>query len=75
MNPDSCEHVRIEECTFQTGDDCIAINSGMNEDGWRVNRPCRDVIITNCKMNGGHGAIVIGSGMSGGVEHIYMLQH
>ena len=71
LNPDSCEHVRIEGCTFQTGDDCIAINSGMNEDGWRVNRPCRDVTITNCEMHGGHGAIVIGSGMSGGVEHIY----
>ena len=43
----------------------------MNEDGWRVKRPCTDINVINCKMNGGHGAIVIGSGMSGGVEHIY----
>lgn len=71
LNPDSCRNVWIEKCTFETGDDCIAVNSGMNEDGWRVKRPCTDISVLNCKMNGGHGAIVIGSGMSGGVEHIY----
>lgn len=71
LNPDSCRNVLIESCHFDTGDDCIAINSGMNEDGWRVNRPCENVIIRNCTMNGGHGGIVIGSGMSGGVRNIY----
>jgi len=71
INPDSCKNVWIENCVLETGDDCIAINSGMNEDGWRVNKPCTDISITNCTMNGGHGAIVIGSGMSGGVEKIY----
>lgn len=71
LNPDSCKNVVIEDCTFSTGDDCIAINSGMNEDGWRVNKPCENVIIRNCKMYEGHGAIVIGSGMSGGVRNIY----
>lgn len=71
LNPDSCKKVLIEGCTFQTGDDCIAINSGMNEDGWRVNRPSEDIEIRNCTMNGGHGGIVIGSAMSGGVRHVY----
>lgn len=71
LNPDSCKNVWIEKCRFNTGDDCIAVNSGMNEDGWRVNKECSDISIINCKMNGGHGAIVIGSGMSGGVEDIY----
>ncbi len=71
LNPDSCKNVRIEECTFETGDDCIAVNSGMNEDGWRVNKTCSDISIVKCTMNGGHGAIVIGSGMSGGVENVY----
>lgn len=33
INPDSCEDVLIEKCSFSTGDDCIAINSGLNEDG------------------------------------------
>lgn len=71
LNPDSCKNVLIEHCDFSTGDDCIAINSGMNEDGWRVNRPCENIIIRNCTMSGGHGAVVIGSAMSGGVKNIY----
>ena len=71
FNPDSCENVLIEDCEFSTGDDCIAINSGMNEDGWLVHRPCRQVEIRNCRFNGGHAAIAIGSGMSGGVENIF----
>jgi polygalacturonase len=71
LNPDSCNNVLIENCYFHTGDDCIALNSGMNEDGWRVNKPCENIIIRNCTMEGGHGGIVIGSGMSGGVKNIY----
>lgn len=71
LNPDSCRNVWIEGCSFFTGDDCIAVNSGMNEDGWRVGRPCENVVITDCDMKAGHGAVVIGSGMSGGVNNIY----
>lgn len=71
LNPDSCKNVLIEGCTFDTGDDCIALNSGINEDGWRVNKPCENVEIRNCTMTGGHGAVVIGSAMSGGVKNVY----
>ena len=71
LNPDSCKNVWIEGCKFSTGDDCIAINAGMNEDGWRVNRPCENIVIVDCEMTAGHGAIVIGSGMSGGVNNVY----
>ena len=70
LNPDSCSNVRIEDCTFATGDDCIALNSGMNEDGWRVNRPCENILIRRCRMTKGHGGVVIGSGMSGGVRNV-----
>lgn len=71
LNPDSCRNVLIDGCSFDTGDDCIAINSGMNEDGWRVDIPCENIEIRNCRMSGGHGAVVIGSAMSGGVENVY----
>lgn len=70
LNPDSCKNVLIEDCRFSTGDDCIAINSGMNEDGWRVAKPCENITIRGCIMTGGHGGVVIGSGMSGGVENV-----
>jgi len=72
LNPDSCRNVIVEGCSFSTGDDCIAINSGMNEDGWRVGRPCENIVIRNCHMSEGHGAVAIGSGMSGGVRNVYV---
>ncbi|MCY0878938.1 MAG: glycoside hydrolase family 28 protein [Firmicutes bacterium] len=74
INPDSCRNVWIEDCEFSTGDDCIAINSGMNEDGWRVNRPSEHIYIQRCKMVNGHAGIAIGSGMSGGVKDIHVSQ-
>lgn len=72
LNPDSCRNVLVENCDFHTGDDCIAINSGMNEDGWRVGRPCEKVVIRDCRMSEGHGAVSIGSGMSGGVRDVWV---
>ncbi len=71
LNPDSCRNVLIENCRFATGADCIAINSGMNEDGWRVGIPCENIVIRHCVMTRGHGGVVIGSGMSGGVRNVY----
>lgn len=71
-DPDSCENVIIKNCLFETGDDCIAIDSGLNEDGWRVNKPCKNIHINNCIFNKGHGAIAIGSMVSGGIEDVYI---
>jgi polygalacturonase len=71
FNPDSCRNVLVEGCSFDTSDDCIAINSGMNEDGWRVAIPSENIHIRGCTMSEGHGAISIGSGMSGGIRNLY----
>lgn len=67
---DSCRNVRISDCFFDTGDDCIVIKSGRDADGRRVGRPTELVTITNCVMFKGHGAVVIGSEMSGGIRDI-----
>ena len=67
---DSCRNVRISDCYFDTGDDCIVIKSGRDADGRRVGRPTELVTITNCVMHRGHGAVVIGSEMSGGIRDI-----
>ncbi len=72
IDPDSCQDVLIENCSFHTGDDGIAINSGLNEDGMRVNIPCKNVEIRNCSFYKGHASVAIGSAMSGGVENIYI---
>lgn len=70
-DPESCEDVLIENCTFHTGDDCIALKSGRNADGHRANTPCKNVIIRKCKMEDGHGGVVIGSEISGGCTNIF----
>jgi len=70
-NPDSCKYVLIEGCLFDTGDDCIAIKSGKNNDGRRVNRPSKYIIVRNCIMKEGHGGVVMGSEMTGSVRNVY----
>ncbi len=67
---DSCSNVIIRNCVFDTDDDCIALKSGLNKDGWRVNRPTRNVFINGIYTKKGHGGIVIGSEMSGGIENV-----
>jgi polygalacturonase len=70
-NPESCRDVWIYNCFFDTGDDCIAIKSGRNADGRRVNVPTENVVIQNCNMKDGHGGVVIGSEISGGGRNIF----
>lgn len=71
-DPESCETMLIERCSFDTGDDCIAINSGRNEDGRRIGRPARDIVIADCHMKEGHGGVAIGSQISGGASAIFV---
>ncbi|HEY3381110.1 MAG TPA: glycoside hydrolase family 28 protein [Vicinamibacterales bacterium] len=70
-DPESCKDVLIEGCTFDTGDDCIAIKSGRNEDGRRLNVPAENIIVRDCTMKDGHGGVVIGSEISGGARYIF----
>ena len=70
-DPESCRNVLIEKCRFNTGDDCIAIKSGRNADGRRINTPCENVVISDCDMQAGHGGVVIGSEISGGVRNVF----
>jgi polygalacturonase len=73
VNPDSCRNVLIENCDFDTADDAIAVKSGLNEDGWRVGRPCENVVVRHCRFGLGRptdSAVCIGSEMSGGVRNV-----
>lgn len=70
-DPEACEDVMIKNCVFDTGDDCIAIKSGRNNDGRLWQQPSRNIIIRHCTMKDGHGGVVIGSEISGGCENVY----
>lgn len=70
MDPESCKNVDIIGVHFSVGDDCIAIKSGKIYMGAKYKKPCENITIRNCYMENGHGAVVIGSEMSGGVINL-----
>ncbi len=71
-DPESCDGVIIEDCIFDTGDDCIAIKSGRNRDGRTWGVPSQKIIVRNCKMYDGHGGVVVGSEISGGYKNLFV---
>ncbi len=70
INPESCKNVRISDCYISVGDDCITIKSGRDLQARNIGVPCENISITNCTMLSGHGGVVIGSEMSGGVKKV-----
>ena len=70
-DPDSCTDVLIKDCTFSDGDDCIAIKSGRDADGRRVNIPCQNLVIQNCTFKAGHGGVGLGSETAGGIKNVF----
>lgn len=71
-DPEYSQNIIIRNCTFNTGDDCIAIKAGRDADGRRVGLPSKNIIVQNCKMIDGHGGVVIGSEISAGVNNVFV---
>ncbi len=72
VDPEMTQNMLIEDCTFDQGDDAIAVKSGRNQDAWRLNTPTKNLVIRNCTVKNGHQLLAIGSEMSGGVENVFM---
>jgi exo-poly-alpha-galacturonosidase len=70
IDVDSSKNVRIVGCDIDVNDDCIAIKSGKDEDGRRVNRPAENIIVEKCQFRYGHGGVSMGSEMSGGIRQV-----
>jgi polygalacturonase len=70
INPESCRYLHISNCHISVGDDCITLKSGRDLQGRKLNAPNENITITNCTMLAGHGGVVIGSEMSGGVKKV-----
>jgi unsaturated rhamnogalacturonyl hydrolase len=71
-DPDSCRYVLIDGCTFDTGDDCIAIKCGKDDDGRRVNLPTEFVIVRNSTMKDGHGGVTLGSECTPAIRNVFI---
>lgn len=69
-NPESSRDVEIIGVKFSVGDDCIAIKSGKMHEGMNKPVACERITIRNCHMAYGHGAIVLGSEISGGIKDL-----
>lgn len=69
---DSDTNVLVEDCYFNTGDDLVAIKSGRDQDGWRVNKPSKNIVVRNCKSDNCLHGISFGSEMSGGIENVFV---
>ena len=67
---DSCDDVHIHDIDIDVNDDCIAIKSGKDEDGRRVDRPAENILIEQCHFHYGHGGVSMGSEMSGGIRNV-----
>jgi polygalacturonase len=72
INLDSSKDVLMENDTVYAGDDNICLKSGRDEAGRKRNRPTENITIRDCITGWGHGGIVIGSEMSGGVHNIHV---
>jgi polygalacturonase len=71
-DPEYSKNVIIKNCTFDTGDDCIAIKAGRDADGRRVGIKSENIVVQNCTMYDGHGGVTIGSEISAGVSNVYV---
>jgi polygalacturonase len=69
FDPEACDQVLIEHCTFDTGDDCIAIKAGKDLD--TQDGPSQNIVIQHCTMQSGHGAVTLGSEMAGGIQNVF----
>ncbi len=74
IDPESCEYTRIIGANIHVGDDCIAMKASKVFLGMRLKKSCEHTIIRNCLLDKGHGGIVIGSEMSGGVKDMVVSQ-
>jgi polygalacturonase len=72
VDPEMSQNVLIENCTFDQGDDAIAIKSGRNPEGWRIKTPSKDIVIKNNLVKNGHQLLALGSELSGGIENVFI---
>jgi polygalacturonase len=72
VDPEACDHVLIENCRFDTGDDCISLKSGRNQEGRRLATPCQNVVISGCEFSSERSALSCGSESSGGIRQVFI---
>ncbi|WP_209021342.1 glycoside hydrolase family 28 protein [Paracoccus ravus] len=72
FNPEMCRDVELQGIRFSVGDDCIAVKAGKRGPNGEADHldETRHIRVRHCLMERGHGGLVIGSEMSGGVHDV-----
>jgi len=70
FDPDSCQDVTVDHCSFSAGDDDISIKSGKGQEGVKIGKPSTNITVTNSTFIKGHGGVAMGSELSGGIAHV-----
>ncbi|QLF68421.1 glycoside hydrolase family 28 protein [Peteryoungia desertarenae] len=70
FNPEASSDIHLVGLDISVGDDCIAIKAGKRDPRGGPDRPTEKVQISNCRMQRGHGAVVMGSEMSRGISDV-----
>jgi polygalacturonase len=72
FDPDSTTNVTVDHVTFTAGDDDISIKCGKGQEGVNMGKPSTDITVTDCTFLKGHGALAMGSELSGGIANVKM---
>lgn len=67
---DSCSNILVERLDVSCNDDALCLKAGRGVDGFRVNRPSRDIVVRDCVVRDAHGGISFGSGTTGGFHNV-----
>lgn len=70
IDPESCKNVTIQGVHFSLGDDCIAIKSGKIYIAEHGGLPSTSIVVRQCLMENGHGAVTLGSEIACGVNNV-----
>ena len=71
-NPESCRNVRIIGADISVGDDCISVKSGKHYMASYHPKASENILVRNCLLQRGHGAVVVGSEISCGVHGLHV---
>ena len=69
---ENCRDVLVAGCSFDTGDDCIAIKSGRPQDGVQRGSPSRYVVVANNHARSAISAIAFGSEQDRKIQDVFV---
>ena len=67
-----CNDVLVQNCRFDTQDDCMVVKSGRLRDGVVRAAPSHHIVLRGNRVSRGGGAVAIGSEQGSGVHHVYI---